>query len=82
MGWNRIATRGAHPLLEGLADGDFAYFVHSYRAPVGAETVASCDYGGPFTAVACRGNFAGVQFHPERSAALGSRLLANFLGLA
>jgi glutamine amidotransferase len=82
MGWNRIATRGAHPLLEGLADGGFAYFVHSYRAPVGADTVASCDYGGPFTAVACRGNFTGVQFHPERSAALGSRLLANFLGLA
>jgi glutamine amidotransferase len=82
MGWNRVAVRNGHPLLDGLADGDFAYFVHSFCAPVGAETVATCDYGGPFAAVACRGNFTGVQFHPERSAALGARLLANFLGLA
>ena len=82
MGWNRVARSRDHALLAGLADGDFAYFVHSYRAPLGAETVASCDYDDTFTAVACRGNFHGAQFHPERSAALGARFLANFLGLA
>ena len=82
MGWNRVALNREHALLAGVADGDFAYFVHSYRAPLGAETVASCDYDASFTAVACRGNFHGAQFHPERSAALGARVLANFLGLS
>jgi glutamine amidotransferase len=82
MGWNRVAASRGHALLAGLADGDFAYFVHSYRAPLGAETVASCDYDEPFTAIACRGNFHGAQFHPERSAALGARFLANFLELS
>ncbi len=51
-------------------------------APLGADTVASCDYDDAFTAVACRGNFHGAQFHPERSAALGARFLANFLELS
>jgi glutamine amidotransferase len=82
MGWNRVAHRRRHALLEGLEDGGFAYFVHSYQAPPGAETLAACDYGETFTAITSRGNFHGAQFHPERSAALGSRLLANFLGLA
>jgi glutamine amidotransferase len=77
-----VAFGRPHALLEGLEDGGFAYFVHSYRAPLGADTLAACDYGEPFTAIASRGNFHGTQFHPERSAALGSRLLANFLGLA
>lgn len=82
MGWNRVAASRAHPLLDEVADGDFAYFVHSYRAPLGEETVAACEYGEPFTAIASRGNFHGAQFHPERSAAYGSRFLRNFLGLA
>jgi glutamine amidotransferase len=81
MGWNRVAVRGAHRVLEGIDDGDFAYFVHGFCAPPGDETVATCDYGGPFTAIACRGNFVGAQFHPERSAAIGARFLANFLEL-
>jgi glutamine amidotransferase len=82
MGWNRVAHRRRHALLEGLEDGGFAYFVHSYQAPPGADTLADCDYGESFTAIASRGNFHGTQFHPERSAALGSRFLANFLRLA
>ena len=82
MGWNRVAARRGHALLEGVADGEYAYFVHSYRAPLGDDTVATCEYGEAFTAVASRGNFHGAQFHPERSAALGARFLANFLGLA
>lgn len=82
MGWNRVAHGRRHALLEGIEDGGYAYFVHSYRAPLGAETLAACDYDECFTAVASRGNFHGAQFHPERSAALGSRFLANFLALA
>jgi glutamine amidotransferase len=83
MGWNQLVPRAgrAGPLLAGIAAGDYAYFVHSYALPPGADTVATCDYGGPFSAAIGRGNFHGVQFHPERSAALGARLLANFLAL-
>jgi glutamine amidotransferase len=82
MGWNQLESLGPEPLLAGIGTGDYAYFVHSYALPPGPDTVATCDYGGPFTAVVRRGNFYGAQFHPERSAATGSRLLANFLGLA
>jgi glutamine amidotransferase len=57
------------------------YFVHSYAAPLGVDGVASCTHGEPFAAVVERGNVAGVQFHPERSGAVGARLLANFLGV-
>ncbi len=81
MGWNQVEVRREHALLEGLADGEFAYFVHSYCAPLGADTVATCEYDEAFTAVACRDNFFGAQFHPERSAKAGARFLANFLGL-
>lgn len=82
MGWNQVAIRRGHALVEGLGDGEWAYFVHSYCAPLGTDTVAACEYDEPFTAVACRENFFGAQFHPERSAGLGARLLANFLELS
>jgi glutamine amidotransferase len=82
MGWNQLALGRPHPLLEGLEDGGYAYFVHSYRAPLGAETLAACDYDESFTAIASCGNFHGAQFHPERSARFGARFLANFLGLS
>jgi glutamine amidotransferase len=78
MGWNRIEVVRAHPLLDGL-DGQYAYFVHSYAAPSGAWTRASCEHGQVFSAVVARDNFCGAQFHPERSAATGARLLDNFL---
>ena len=82
MGWNRLAAeRVDDPLLEGLDEGAFAYFVHSYAAPVGEETVASAEYGGPFSAVVRAGNVSGCQFHPERSGPVGARILQNFLAL-
>jgi glutamine amidotransferase len=82
MGWNRIDALRDSPLLAGLDRDAFAYFVHSYAAPVTAATVASCDYGGAFAAVVSERNFHGAQFHPERSAAVGARLLSNFLELS
>jgi glutamine amidotransferase len=81
MGWNQMEPLHDDPLFAGIAAGTYFYFVHSYAAPVTANTLATCDYGGPFTAAVRRDNFRGVQFHPERSAAAGARLLANFIAL-
>lgn len=78
MGWNRIEVVRSHPLLDGL-DGQYAYFVHSFAAPAGHHTRATCMHGQQFTAVVAQANFCGAQFHPERSAATGARLLRNFL---
>ena len=82
MGWNRLEQRRRSPLLDGWADGAYAYFVHGYAADADAQALATCDYGGPLAAVVQRGNFYGAQFHPERSAAAGARLLERFLALA
>lgn len=82
MGWNRLRLLGEHALIDGIRPGDYAYFVHSFAVTPGPEAVAVTDYGVEFSAVVSRGNFHGAQFHPERSAATGSRLLANFLELA
>ena len=79
VGWNALRIPAPTPLTEGLRDGEHVYFTHSYSAPVVPETTATCDYGGPFTAVVERRNVMGVQFHPEKSGAAGLRLLANFL---
>jgi glutamine amidotransferase len=79
MGWNQVRARAASPLLQGVEDGAYAYFVHSFRAPVGPWTEATTDYGGEFSALVRQGNFMGVQFHPERSSQAGHRMLANFL---
>jgi glutamine amidotransferase len=82
MGWNRVRAERNDALLAGCeATAGFAYFVHSYAAPVGEYTIASSDYGQRFSAIVRRGNFCGMQFHPERSSALGARLLKNFLSL-
>ena len=83
MGWNRLVPQGEerHPLLTEVEDGAHVYFVHSYAAPVSADTVASCSYGVDFTALVARGNFMGAQFHPERSGPVGARILDNFLAL-
>jgi glutamine amidotransferase len=81
MGWNSCTGLHADSLLAGIGEQDYFYFVHSYAAPVDASTHASVDYGGPHTAVARRDNFCGVQFHPERSAQPGARVLRNFLEL-
>ena len=81
MGWNTLEIRRPCPLLAGLADGDHAYFVHSYALSLSDATVASTGYGAPFSACVQWRNFYGAQFHPERSAAVGARLLKNFLAL-
>jgi glutamine amidotransferase len=81
MGWNQLRVLAPHPLLTGVSDGDHVYFVHSYAAPIGPWTVATADYGGEFSAAVRHDNFLGVQFHPERSAQPGARVLANFMEL-
>ena len=81
MGWNQLRVESDDPLLADLDDEAYAYFVHSYAAPVSAATIASTDYGAPFSAIVRQGNVCGMQFHPERSAAVGARLLQNFLEL-
>ena len=78
MGWNAIRTIRTDPLTAGLENNWF-YFVHSYAAPVGDWTLATARHGEAFSAVVRRNNFSGAQFHPERSAAAGARLLRNFL---
>jgi glutamine amidotransferase len=81
MGWNTLSIERPCALLEGLSPGDYAYFVHSYALSTGAATIASSHYGNPFSACVQRDNFYGAQFHPERSAKVGARLLRNFLEL-
>ena len=81
MGWNQLRLATPSPLFTGVNDGDYVYFVHSYAAPIGPWTLAATDYGGEFSAAVHHGNFHGVQFHPERSAGPGARVLANFLEL-
>lgn len=81
MGWNDLHSTAESPLLSGIPAGGYAYFVHSYAAPVGPYTCAIADYGGAFSAVIEQDNFFGTQFHPERSAAVGARILANFVKL-
>ncbi|WP_296816723.1 imidazole glycerol phosphate synthase subunit HisH [Brevundimonas sp.] len=81
MGWNRLSKLTDDPLLEGIEDGAYAYFVHGYAAPVTPETLAACAYGGDFSAVVRQGRAWGCQFHPERSGPVGARVLRNFLDL-
>lgn len=82
MGWNELRIHRPHPVLAGVAQGAHAYFVHSWQFNVARaqDLVASVDHGGPVTAVVARDNIVGLQFHPEKSGALGLRILHNFLG--
>jgi glutamine amidotransferase len=82
MGWNDLRLdRPDHPVMHGVAAGDHAYFVHSYRFACAdkAHEIAHADYGGPVTAVIGRDNLIGTQFHPEKSQATGLKLIAAFL---
>jgi glutamine amidotransferase len=83
MGWNTLNVRRDHPLLGEIPIGPrglHGYFVHSYHLKTnGACLVADSDYGGPVTAIVARDNYAGTQFHPEKSQRLGLKLIANFL---
>jgi imidazole glycerol-phosphate synthase subunit HisH len=81
MGWSRLERVREHALLDGVRDGDYVYFVHSYVCPVGDATIATTRYGAPFAAMVARANVLGCQFHPERSGEVGARILANFLSL-
>jgi glutamine amidotransferase len=81
MGWNDLVIDTPHPVLAGVESGEHAYFVHSYQMRMGSpdQRVAHVDYGGDVTAVVARDNLVGFQFHPEKSAATGLRMIANFL---
>ncbi|MEL4247453.1 imidazole glycerol phosphate synthase subunit HisH [Shewanella xiamenensis] len=82
MGWNQLTFSNpsqVHPLFAGVPAGSYVYFVHSYRAPLSDYTLAQCRYGEDFSAAIGKGNFMGVQFHPEKSAAVGAQILGNFL---
>jgi len=84
MQWNTLEVRGGEEPapMRGLGARPWVYFVHSFAPPIGDETVAVCDYGGPVAALATRGPLWGAQFHPEKSGATGLALLANFVGRA
>ena len=82
VGWNSLEhVRPDSRLLAGVEPGSFVYYTHSWRAPVSADTAATTMYGGAFTGAVERGNVMGVQFHPEKSADTGLRVLKNFLAL-
>lgn len=81
MGWDQVTPQEGHPLFKDIRAGSYFYFVHSFALPVGESTIASCDYGQPFTAAVGKDNFYGVQFHPERSGKAGAQLIKNFLEL-
>ena len=81
MGWNNFCDTREHPLLQGLTDDDYLYYVHSYYAPENEYTVASCNYINCFSSVVQKDNFYGVQFHPEKSGKEGAKLLQNFLDI-
>ena len=81
MGWNTLKFERQSALLDGLRQDDYAYFVHSYALPLGSATIATSEYGPSFSACVQWRNFFGTQFHPERSAKVGARLLQNFLCL-
>ena len=83
IGWNQITRHTASPLLEGVEDGSFFYFVHSYyvQAENDDDQLATTDYGIEYTSIAGRDNVFGVQFHPEKSQKIGLKLLTNFATL-
>ena len=81
VGWNSIAEKGENPLMEGLKEEEFVYFVHSFYAPVNAYTTAVCEYVQPFSAMLHKDNFYAAQFHAEISGKAGEQILKNFLAL-
>jgi glutamine amidotransferase len=81
MGWNELELVASHPFVANLKSGDYVYFLHSYRAEVGPDTLAATTHGERFAAIVARDNVMGTQFHPEKSQTAGARLLDNFLAL-
>ncbi len=80
MGWNTV-SHNDDTLFKGIPQDTYFYFVHSFAVPEYAHTLASCNYGNPFSAAINKDNFFGVQFHPERSSDAGAQLLTNFVNL-
>lgn len=81
MGWNQFNPLQKHPLIKGIDNKQFLYYVHGFYAPANEHTLASCKYIRDFAAVVAKDNFMGVQFHPEKSGQVGSLLLQNFLDM-
>jgi glutamine amidotransferase len=81
VGWNSIKPKGDNPLMKGLKEEEFVYFVHSFYAPVNAYTTAVCEYVQPFSAMLHKDNFYAAQFHAEISGKAGEQILKNFLAL-
>ena len=81
VGWNSITAKGENPLMKGLKEEEFVYFVHSFYAPVNAYTTAVCEYVQPFSAILHKDNFYAAQFHAEISGKAGEQILKNFLAL-
>lgn len=82
MGWNQmLPTKPCDPLLRGLEDGAWVYYVHSYYVPLAPQTIATTDYTLSYSAALHRDNFWATQFHPEKSGRTGERILENFLAL-
>jgi glutamine amidotransferase len=81
VGWNSITAKGENPLMNGLKEEEFVYFVHSFYAPVNAYTTAVCEYVQPFSAMLHKDNFYAAQFHAEISGKAGEQILKNFLAL-
>jgi len=81
MGWNDLVIDRPHPVMDGIENGEHAYFVHSYQMRLNdlTQRVAHVDYGGDVTAIVARDTKIGLQFHPEKSAGPGLRMIANFL---
>lgn len=82
MGWCQVRQTESHELFTGIKNDSYFYFVHSFALPEGAYTLARAEHSKPFTAVLAQRNFFATQFHPERSAEAGSKLLSNFASLA
>ncbi|MEE8294173.1 MAG: imidazole glycerol phosphate synthase subunit HisH [Sphingomonadales bacterium] len=80
MGWNQLKIEGnIDPLVRGIPDKSYAYFVHSYYLPEGQNTIVSTDYGTGISAIVRKNNFWGCQFHPELSGRVGQKILSNFV---
>lgn len=81
MGWNSLNLKGDSPLFRGLGERDYVYFVHSYYCELCENTIAEADYILPYSAALQKDNFFATQFHPEKSGAVGNKIIENFINL-
>lgn len=79
VGWNQITDHSGNPLYEGVKEGDYVYYVHSYHVPVCPWTIAQTEYVNTYSASLHKDNFWATQFHPEKSGSVGEMIIANFL---